>query len=351
MFVNLHSMADVLVVGAGLAGLAAARDLARAGYSVHVLEKSRGVSGRAATTRLELPDQTIIRADHGAQFFTVRGERLGALLPALLETGIVREWTRGVSRFSDGRIEHPRNGHPRYACPDGISTLGKVLARGFEPGDLPLNIEFQSLVSAAWPSRGGWTVVLENGELRHGRMLIVNAPAPQALAISGSNLPPDQIAALEAIRFDPCWAAVIALNEPARADWLGLELDHDVLSWAALDHTKRAPGSPEVLVLHAQAGWSRTHLELSSSVALELMQSVARELFGSWVTNSRAAVAHRWRYANPVVSHPEPFVAHENLVLCGDWCAGPRIEGALESGWAAATYLHELLSPSLTIQA
>ena len=37
------------IVGAGLAGLAAGRDLARAGLNVHLLEKSRGVAGRASS--------------------------------------------------------------------------------------------------------------------------------------------------------------------------------------------------------------------------------------------------------------------------------------------------------------
>ncbi|WP_157463608.1 FAD-dependent oxidoreductase, partial [Deinococcus pimensis] len=40
-------MHDVLVVGAGLGGLACARDLRRAGRRVLLLDKSRGVSGRA----------------------------------------------------------------------------------------------------------------------------------------------------------------------------------------------------------------------------------------------------------------------------------------------------------------
>ena len=55
---------DVLLLGAGLSGLKAARDLHAAGKSVLVLDKGRGVGGRAATRRW---DGTPV--DHGAQFF------------------------------------------------------------------------------------------------------------------------------------------------------------------------------------------------------------------------------------------------------------------------------------------
>ncbi len=43
----------IAVVGAGLAGLGAARALAGAGREVVVFEKSRGLGGRLATRRVE----------------------------------------------------------------------------------------------------------------------------------------------------------------------------------------------------------------------------------------------------------------------------------------------------------
>ena len=79
---------DALVVGAGVAGLLAATELAAAGCRVIVLEKSRGIGGRMATRRLGGAV-----CDHGAQFFTVRTEEFGAV------SGPTGPWataTRGI---------------------------------------------------------------------------------------------------------------------------------------------------------------------------------------------------------------------------------------------------------------
>ncbi|MFM7290648.1 MAG: FAD-dependent oxidoreductase, partial [Planctomycetia bacterium] len=73
---------DVVVVGAGIAGLAAATELVAGGRRVVVLEKSRGVGGRMASRRV---GEAV--CDHGAQFFTVRGEAFGGIVAAAREAG------------------------------------------------------------------------------------------------------------------------------------------------------------------------------------------------------------------------------------------------------------------------
>ena len=58
---------DCVVIGAGIAGILAAKQIQQYNLNVFILEKSRGVGGRMATRRF---NGGIF--DHGAQFFTVR---------------------------------------------------------------------------------------------------------------------------------------------------------------------------------------------------------------------------------------------------------------------------------------
>jgi renalase len=348
---SVDLLADVLVIGAGLAGLAAARDLHNSGRNVLMLEKSRGVGGRAATKRLNLNLEGMVRADHGAQFFTARSERFQNLIAQLSDLGIVREWTRGFPKLGPNGLEKRDPGNPRFVCPSGMSSLGKSIRDGLE-NETPIHVEYAATVMDIERTSHGWTAILENGEMRHGRTLLVNAPAPQALKLLEAHLSQDRLEALSAVRFDPCWAVIAALETRPEPGWLGLEIDHPMLAWASLDHTKREADSPPVLVLHATSAWSLEHLEQSPETVLPLLLNAAQGLLGDWVGNRLGAVAHRWRYALPTVTFPRTFLAQENIVACGDWCAPaggsaargtPRIETALESGWASAKHLNEIL--------
>jgi renalase len=361
---------DALIVGAGLAGLATARDLSNAGYAVLVLEKSRGVGGRAATKRLELSRndagkthlESIVRADHGAQFFTARSPRFKAMVAQLIELGIIHEWSRGFPKLTANGLEQRIAQNPRYACTNGMSSLGKTISDGLAD-EKPISLELGAQVSAVWRSSHGWTAVLENGEMRHARALVVNAPAPQALNLLHQSLNPDGIAALSAVQFEPCWAVIAALEGRPDPGWKGVEIDHPMLAWASLDHTKRELNAPPVLVLHATPAWSLEHVEKRAETVLGPLLNAAQGVLGPWVGQRLAATAHRWRYALPTVTLPGSFLAQENLVVCGDWCAPlgnplepsgrgtPRIETALESGWASALYLRERIGKSIVIQA
>jgi NAD(P)-binding Rossmann-like domain len=84
--------ADVLVVGAGMAGVTAAAELQRAGRRVLVLDKGRAVGGRLASRRVGAAT-----FDHGAQFITARMPRFAALIEQCREAGVVEEWCRGFA--------------------------------------------------------------------------------------------------------------------------------------------------------------------------------------------------------------------------------------------------------------
>jgi digeranylgeranylglycerophospholipid reductase len=83
--VLMHGRRDVVVVGAGPAGLLAARDLAAAGFSTTVLEEHEqvgipvhctGVLGLDAFDELALPRETILDAAHAARFISADGSSL-----------------------------------------------------------------------------------------------------------------------------------------------------------------------------------------------------------------------------------------------------------------------------------
>ena len=107
----------MIVVGAGLSGLAAAGALSSAGHEVTVFDKGRGPGGRLATRRIG--PATV---DHGAQFFTVRSRRFEAMVEAWISAGVVGEWTRG---FADRIGEYKEDGYPRYKGTRGMTAIAE----------------------------------------------------------------------------------------------------------------------------------------------------------------------------------------------------------------------------------
>src|SRR5512146_1128134 len=77
----------VAVVGAGIAGLACAQELARADAKVTVFERSRGLGGRLATRR-----QGAVAVDHGAQCVTARGRAFARYAEIALRAGALDAW-------------------------------------------------------------------------------------------------------------------------------------------------------------------------------------------------------------------------------------------------------------------
>ncbi|HEX8631665.1 MAG TPA: FAD-dependent oxidoreductase, partial [Catenuloplanes sp.] len=79
----------VIVVGAGIAGLACARALTAAGVPVQVLERSRVPGGRLASKRFDKRP-----TDLGAAYFTVSDPAFDGVVQRWHAEGLARPWTR-----------------------------------------------------------------------------------------------------------------------------------------------------------------------------------------------------------------------------------------------------------------
>ncbi len=327
---NVQQPNSCVIVGAGISGLLAARELRDAGWEVTVLDKGRGVGGRMATRRVG--DGTF---DHGAQFFTVREERFQKLVEGWIEAGVVEEWTRG---FADAEGGHNEDGHPRYRGSEGMTSIPKYLARDLavKTGERAVEVNRRET---------GWEVVTENAAYEAGTLLLT-APVPQSLALAESGsyrLPKDARSQLEEISYDPCIALMAVLREGNLVpEPGGVQIKGEPLDWIGDNHPKGISKTP-ALTIHAGPGWSREHFEAPDDGVTETLISLAGERLGTDLT---AAVAEtslaRWRYSWVTRPHPEPRLVAEGdptLVFCGDAFGKPKVEGASLSGLSAADRL------------
>ncbi len=323
---------ECLIVGAGLAGLSAARVLHKAGKRILILEKSRGVGGRMATRRI---DDCVY--DHGAQFFTVRDERFLAASEEWLLAGAATQWTAGGFAVDSGA---PADGFPRFRGAPTMTGPAKYLAR-----DLPL--QGNVAVASVTPADCGWRAVDSTGAQFHARSLLLTAPAPQSLALlraGGFDLPAPDLEALTAIQYAPCIAVLARLAAPSRLPAPGaLQFElaapdapevERALAWLCDNQQKGISPSPAV-TLHATRQHSRRHLEAPETAAA-LMLSEARPFLGVDVLDY---TTHRWRYSVAETLHPARCLVADvdaPLLFAGDGFGLPRVEGAFLSGLAAA---------------
>jgi renalase len=349
--------ADVAIIGAGIAGLVAAGELALAGYGVIVLEKSRGVGGRMATRRLGAAV-----CDHGAQFFTVRGRAFGGLVQEAHEAGAARIWCDGFTRATanGGGMLPPGDGHPRWRGTHGMTDLPKHLAAALPAERASLRCEAK--VASIGIAEGRVRIGIESAAAIDAAAAIVTAPVPQALDLmaAGGLMAPgaaaidaEAVRTLSGIGYDPCFALMLELARPSRVPPPGgIQFEAEgpangPIAWLADNQQKGISPVPS-LTIHATAAFSRRHFDTPpDEVAGLLLDAAAAWIDGPVETAVVGRSLQRWKFAQPTTIIPAPLMAASTrppLVCCGDAFAGPKVEGAASSGLAAARWVARALA-------
>ena len=323
---SVQHKTDVLIVGAGMAGLTTATTLQQNGHNVIVFDKGHGVGGRVASRRIGLAT-----FDHGAQFMTARDPRFAATIDEWRRIGVVEEWYRNPAQGTEG--------HPRWRGKPAMSEVAKHLARG-------LHVLLEKRIVLVRSDAAGWVAEVENGETVCAGAVLLTSPVPQSLALLDAGLvdiPPKERASLESIEYEPCLAVMLVLDGPSKIPSPGfLSPREGPIAWIADNQMKGTSATPAVTI-HATAAFSREHWDRDQrAIVQELLQ--ASELWlGSEVTEFQV---HSWRYSKPICTYENPCLVLRQsppLVLAGDAFAGPRLEGAVMSGWAAADVLNHMI--------
>lgn len=317
---------DVLIIGAGIAGLLCATELKQRGMTVCLIDKGRGVGGRMATRRMAGG-----RLDHGAQFFTARDARFAAYVERWLEAGIIREWYR---QTPGGASEHPR-----YCGIRGMNAVPKHLAEG-------LDIYKSECVTSVIRNVDYWVVETEQGSTFAAQQLVITTPLPQALMLmetSGLDWSHGHLEQFRSLRYEKGLATLVILDGQSAVPEPGaLKLEAGPLTWIADNQQKGI--SPDVvgLTLHATGEFAAQHWDSPNELRGELMIDAARPFLGARVVEYNC---HRWGFTLPLNPWPERFFRNPDLqlTLAGDAFGGPRVEGAALSGIEAASRVEELV--------
>jgi predicted NAD/FAD-dependent oxidoreductase len=350
MSASIDDRVDAIVIGAGISGLAAASELAKAGCRSIVLEKSRGIGGRMATRRVGAAV-----CDHGAQFFTVRTRAFGATVAEAQAAGAVRPWCDGFSRAANAAaaVEPAGDGHARWCGTRGMTDLPKRLAAGL-PED---RVEIRTGVRAAAVGivAGGVVVSLEAKEgeaprVLGSRGLVLSCPVPQSLDLfaAGDAVGALDGAAVESLRgidYDPCFALMLVLDRPSQLPPPGgLQFTSGPITWIG-DNLQKGISTVPALTIHASGDFSRERFDVDPANVTAELEALAAPWIGAATVVDRSL--QRWKFAQPRAIVPAPFVspsAAPPIACCGDAFKGPRVEGAACSGQATGRWMGRLLA-------
>lgn len=325
----------VAVVGAGVAGAAAARALSDAGHAVVLFDKGRGPGGRVSTRR-----EGQRRFDHGAPFFTAKDERFARFARAWWHERVLAEWKP--------KCPPPRDGEEASAPVRLVATPGNsaLVSRML----VDLDVRFGVQVGALERDAGRWRLLDAKGEpLGEYDVVVVALPAPQAAAL----LDPSSYALasrLREVRFEACWAVMLDFDAPTGVEWDFLEGGAGPLErlWRESSKPERRGDGGERWVLHARPEWSEKHLEASAASVAAMLLDAFYSATGAPKQAPGFAQAHRWRHARAVAPLGEACLWDEplKLAVCGDWCLGRDVEAAFLSGSAAAGRINALAAPA-----
>ncbi len=313
------------IIGAGLAGLTAARELSRVNPIVRVFEKADVPGGRVATKK-EGP----YSFDPGAQYFTARDPRFREIVDQWFDAGTIGRWDPKTVLVDEPELVPLEDRAFRYVGVPDMNQIARQVAAGLQIqiGTQIVRVEHAGRRWRLWGADGRSVGMFDT-------VIVATPPSEARWLLSDAPLLAQRVGH---VSLYPCWSALAVLPKQIQLPFEAAIMRGPVLSWAAFEASK--PGRPawNAWVLHATASWSTINLHRKAEdVAPILLEAFFRSVRVKPVAPVLIS-AHLWESAqtsNPLKDGSlwDPVL---QIGVCGDWCYDSRVEGAVLSGLSLA---------------
>lgn len=327
----------VAVIGAGIAGLSCARELASFGFEPVVFEASERLGGRCSSQAT--PAGCF---DDGAQCISGPTRLASYVAPRPDEFAPLHAWTVPSRPRDDALIGKNVSSHEDDEEPSRILklmgtvgvpsmlALANAIARTIE-------IRLCTPIEYACRRQGRWLLRYERGDIDEDfQALILALPAPLAAPLAQAS--PRLAAALQAVRYNNRWVLLLGSERP-----LGMpgyrEFQGSPIERIAAMHSKpgRRADLPQRWFIEADEQWSRRHAHSDAETVADLLLDNFRAQLGRPVMPSFLRAQH-WKNAYVHAPAAAPGLANclwdgnARLGVCGDSVVVSRVDHVHRSG-------------------
>ena len=319
----------IAIIGAGISGLAMAKELSKNDITIDIFEKSRGKGGRAGTKRVDN-----LNFDLGAQYLNNFDEKFHMVIEDMKKNNVIDIWNGKFGNLKENSIEPIFLEDKIYV---GVPKMGTLVHYLFDKSVIS-NIFFKTKITDTEIRADKWVLIDSNGkEYDNYDYVICSIPAVQAKDIF--NKYKNVVSKLNEVQYTPRYAIAIMLNTKLDFEYDGLFIEKQkrndkAIRWIARNNSKPGRGPEEIWVIHTDKKWSLQNLERSNEFILNYVIEEFKEIMKLEELNVNKTFIHLWRYAIASKFLDENYLLIPGIKLgfCGDYFNGKNINSAYLSG-------------------
>ena len=308
-------MKNIIIIGSGIAGLAAANYLSSKNFNVTVLDKGKYPGGRISTRR----GKDFI-FNHGAQFFTAKSNEFKKICNRAVNDNVLVNW---VDSKKNRFIGNPDMREFSLWLSQNLTIFQENVVER-----LDYNEQF---------------IVNTNKKKFTCDGLIITAPSSQTASLI-KNLDETFHELIEKVEYFPCWCVMLSLRDMSLKNFYIDE--KSIFNWIVSENNKiKNQLNHNCLTIHTNERFSVENLDETKEVALDKIVQEFTKIYQVKTQDIIYKNIHKWRYAKV----KKPFPQEESKIskkipfgIAGDWCPpsqdrhynanGQRVEDAYLSG-------------------